>query len=162
MPRVELNYFQKNSSKEIYDLVCQVKKYPEFIEWIEDITVMDYSIDSGGVEIFKAKVNVLYKGISKNFSTNVQCNPTTKTVSTNLVHGPFKTLKNEWRITNASNGCRVQFEAEFELNNKLLGMLVQSGMRPFSQKILKEFKHEAKRRYTLKNQSCAIRQPILK
>jgi ribosome-associated toxin RatA of RatAB toxin-antitoxin module len=112
---------------EIYRLVVDVEKYPEFLPWCERVEVL--SRDDQGPT---ARLHLAYSGIRHAFTTkNVQTPD--ESVHIALVDGPFSLLDGLWRFVplplplRASAGgadnnvaCKIEFEMRYEFSNVVL------------------------------------------
>lgn len=104
---------------EIYSLVNDIKKYPEFIPWCEST-----NIQVNGENMLIATINAAKGPIRQSFTSknNLVLN---KSIDMELVAGPFKTLVGYWRfipqlIEPDLEYCRIEFELKFEFSNRLL------------------------------------------
>ncbi len=106
---------------EIYQLVIDVERYPEFLPWCERVEVL--SRDAQGPT---ARLHLAYSGIRHAFTTkNVQV--ADESVHISLVDGPFSLLDGKWRFValplpaapaSAGNAaCKIEFELRYEFSN---------------------------------------------
>ncbi|NLS14102.1 ubiquinone-binding protein [Vibrio sp. SM6] len=103
------------SADQMFDLVNDVAKYPEFLPGCSGARVMDSS-ETGMV----ASVDVAKAGISKTFTTNNELIPG-QAIIMNLVDGPFKTLRGGWFFTALDErACKVELKLEFEFSSKMI------------------------------------------
>jgi len=109
---------------EIYRLVTDVEKYPEFLPWCERVDVLGR--DEQGPT---ARLHLAYAGIRHAFTTrNVQV--ADESVHLMLVDGPFSLLDGMWRfvplpLPAASGGvdsvaCKIEFGLRYEFSNAVL------------------------------------------
>ncbi len=108
---------------EIYQLVTEVEKYPEFLPWCERVEVR--SRDDQGPT---ARLHLAYSGIRHAFTTrNVQVPD--ESVHISLVDGPFSLLDGLWRFVplalpsgpgTESAACKIEFELRYQFSNALL------------------------------------------
>jgi ribosome-associated toxin RatA of RatAB toxin-antitoxin module len=109
---------------EIYRLVTDVEKYPEFLPWCERVDVLGR--DEQGPT---ARLHLAYAGIRHAFTTrNVQV--ADESVHLMLVDGPFSLLDGMWRfvplpLPAASGGvdsvaCKIEFGLRYEFSNAIL------------------------------------------
>ena len=82
------------------------------------------------------------------FSTDVEANPDTRTINVELVHGPFRRLKNRWKLEEVSGaGTRIEFFIDYEFRNPVLALLARANTDLAVNRIMKAFQDEADRRY---------------
>ena len=110
------------SPAEMYALVTQVDKYPEFLPWCDHAQVL--ATDADGVT---AEVGIAFSGIRQTFTTRNTHVPDQK-VGMKLVKGPFSQLEGEWRFLPVGNGseraCRVELTLHYGFDNVALAALV--------------------------------------
>jgi len=113
--RVSLPY----SQQEMFDLVAQVDRYPEFLPWCI------------GARILCRENNVLYadliigwKILREKFTSKVVLNDL-NAVHFEYMNGPLKYLHGDWRFTpEANGGTRVEFDVDFEFKSRTLSMVM--------------------------------------
>jgi len=109
---------------EIYRLVIDVARYPEFLPWCDRVEVL--SRDEQGPT---ARLHLAYSGIRHAFTTrNVQV--ADESVHIKLVDGPFSLLDGLWRFVPLplpaapgdvdSVACKIEFELRYEFSNPVL------------------------------------------
>ena len=105
------------SADQMFDLVADVKRYPEFLPWV---TAMRVRQDGPGETL--ADMIVGFKGLRETFTSRVRKErPTTITVD--YIEGPLKFLRNEWRFRPEPGGCAVEFTVDFAFKNRVFEML---------------------------------------
>jgi coenzyme Q-binding protein COQ10 len=117
MPRHHDSRILPYSAEQIYAMVTDIEKYPEFLPWIIALRVKSDS-DTEAL----ADMIVGFKGLRESFSCRVlKTRPTLVKVS--YIDGPMKHLDNEWRFEDVDGGCRVDFMVDFAFKNKMFEML---------------------------------------
>ncbi len=103
----------------LYRLVNEVESYPQFIDGCVGSEVFERSETE-----LRARLDLAKAGVKLSFTTHNTMQPNEHIVL-NLVDGPFKAFKGEWRFTRLQeNACKVEFELQFELSNALLSAAV--------------------------------------
>lgn len=134
----------KYSSDQMFNLVADIKSYPDFIPWCTAVSVIS-SIENknDGYNVLVANMNVSFKFFKESFSSKVTFYPLLRRINVEYVNGPFKFLTNTWCFTDSNNGCIVDFNVEFEFRSKimqrLIGVVFQEAMR----RIVKSFEQRA-------------------
>lgn len=148
MPQLTEQVLILHRADDLYDLVRDVRRYPEFIKWISDMRVRnEETID----EIYRCvgEARVGFKGFDERFSTHVTANPETKEIDVRLERGPFRRLINRWRFqTVEPTRTRVHFFIDYEFNNPLLSLLARTNTGLAVDRIISAFRAEADRRYS--------------
>src|SRR3954463_4919486 len=110
------------SAEEMFALVTDVARYPEFLPWCDKASVL--SADDHGMN---AEIGIAFGGIHQTFRTRNEHVPG-REVSIKLVDGPFSQLDGHWRFTPIGDGtqraCRVELELHYGFDNAALGALV--------------------------------------
>ncbi|MFM6991165.1 MAG: type II toxin-antitoxin system RatA family toxin [Rhodoferax sp.] len=110
------------SPEEMYALVTDVARYPEFLPWCDRAAVL--SQDDAGVT---AEVGIAFSGIRQSFTTRNTHTPPNE-VKMALVQGPFSNLDGQWTFLPVGDGseraCKVQLSLRYGFDNAVLGRLV--------------------------------------
>ncbi len=117
-----------HSAAQMYDLVADVKRYPEFLPWVSAIRVRQ----DGETEML-ADMVVGFKALRETFSSRVLKVPKTSIV-VDYLDGPMKHLHNNWKFENLPNGgSTVDFTVDFSFRNRvfeaLAGQFFDSALR---------------------------------
>jgi coenzyme Q-binding protein COQ10 len=115
--------------RQMFDLVADVEKYPQFLPLCEALTIRKRE-RAGDKEILIADMTVGYKAIRETFTSRVVLDPSRLAVDAGNVadhpSGPFRSLENHWRFAEATGGCDVEFSIRYEFKSALMQMLVGS------------------------------------
>lgn len=110
------------SAPEMYALVTDVARYPEFLPWCSHSKVL--SQDETGMT---AEVGIAFKGVRQGFTTRNTHVPG-RQVQLRLVDGPFSRLEGEWNFTPVGEGeqraCRVELSLRYGFSSALLAAVV--------------------------------------
>ncbi len=114
MQVVERSAIVTFTTAQMFALVNDVARYPEFLPWCTASRVDELS---GTQRLAAIKVA---RGLLKaEFTTRNELTPDTR-ILMRLVEGPFKHLTGEWRFDAiGERGSRVHFRMEFEFKNRL-------------------------------------------
>lgn len=107
------------SAAQMFGLVDDIERYPEFLPWCSGTAV---TLRSPATTC--ATINISYRGIRQQFSTeNHKRFPDRMTMQ--LVEGPFRALDGEWRFTPLDEqACRIDFQLHYEFSSILLEKLL--------------------------------------
>ncbi|WP_331374152.1 type II toxin-antitoxin system RatA family toxin [Sinorhizobium chiapasense] len=126
MPHFETNHVVKHSADQMFDLVADVERYPQFLPLCEALSVRSRKERDGKV-LLLADMTVGYKAIRETFTTQVLLNKAERKIDVNYIDGPFKYLDNEWRFEPTSEKLSiVHFYIDYEFKSRLLGALMGS------------------------------------
>ena len=111
------------SAQEMFSLVIDVARYPEFLPWCDRSAVL--SREEHGM---KAEIGIAFGGIHQTFRTRNEHVPG-RQVTMKLVEGPFSKLDGQWKFIPLGSGgdqraCKVELELHYGFENAALGALV--------------------------------------
>jgi ribosome-associated toxin RatA of RatAB toxin-antitoxin module len=114
MQVVERSSLTTYSAVQMFALVNDVARYPEFLPWCIGARVQRVS----GDEII-AELKVARGILRTEFATRNTLRQDAQ-IHMRLLHGPFRDLTGDWRFDAiGSRGSRVGFRVEFEFKNRL-------------------------------------------
>ena len=118
--------------RQMFDLVADVERYPEFLPLCEGLTVVSRARE-GEVDVLTADMTAGYKAIRETFRSRVRLDLARMGVTAAGVPGsmgPFSRLENRWQLrelpSGSDGGCEVDFFIAYELRSAMLQMLVGS------------------------------------
>ena len=110
------------TARQMYDLVADVERYPEFLPWCAALRVVDRKENA-----LVADMVVAYSVFRERFRSKVKLDPRAMRIEAQYVDGPFRNLENRWRFTDKPDGGSViDFEIAFEFRNFLLQATAQA------------------------------------
>ncbi len=123
---------------QMYALVADVERYPEFVPLCERLVVHDRTPTPAG-DVLTATMAVGYKAISEQFRCRVTLEPAIPRVSVQHLEGPFRHLENRWLFHSLEDGraCEIDFHIAYEFRSfmlqALMGGLFQQAFEQFAQ-----------------------------
>ena len=119
MHSVERSVLVPHSASQMFDLVADVEKYPQFMPWCGGASVS--SRDKNGMQ---ASITISLAGIKQTFTTrNTHQYPSC--IELELVDGPFSALKGRWEfIPLTEDACKVLFTLNYAFSNRALETIV--------------------------------------
>ena len=104
--------------EQMFDLVADVRRYPEFLPWVSAIRVK-----SNSEAEMVADMIVGFKGLRETFTSRVR-KERPGHIHVEYIDGPLQHLSNDWRFRgDGAGGCLVDFAVDFAFKNKLFEML---------------------------------------
>lgn len=126
MPQFETRRPASHTADEMFALVADVEKYPEFLPLCEALTVRSRK-ERDGKTLLVADMSVGYKAIRETFTTQVFLKPEERVIEVKYIDGPFKYLSNIWRFEDTGDGrSDVVFFIDYEFKSRILGALMGS------------------------------------
>lgn len=106
------------SPEQMFDLVADVRRYPEFLPWCVGARV----ISSTETELL-ADLTIGFKMFRETFRSRVTLERPDH-VHVTYETGPFRYLNNHWRFRSLPQGCEVEFFVDFEFRSRILQMAI--------------------------------------
>ena len=100
--------------EQLFDLVADVGKYPQFLPWCAGARVRSRSEGE-----LVADLTIGFGPFRENFTSRVVLDRP-RQVRVRYENGPFRYLKNQWTFSPDPKGCRVDFFVDFEFRSRLL------------------------------------------
>jgi ribosome-associated toxin RatA of RatAB toxin-antitoxin module len=133
------------TAKQMFDLVNDVGRYPEFLPWCAGARVEDRS-DTERV----ASVKVARGMLRTEFTTRNTLKRDVQ-ILMHLIDGPFRDLIGEWRFDAiGERGSRVSFRVEFEFKNRLTAAALGGAFESVCSTIVDAFVLRAQKIYAQK------------
>ena len=111
------------SAHEMFQLVIDVARYPEFLPWCS----LGRVIEQHDERSMSAEVGMAFKSIRQSFVTRNTFVPD-RQLRMDLVSGPFSALHGVWNFEPVGDGseraCRVSLALDYDFSNRALAMLV--------------------------------------
>jgi coenzyme Q-binding protein COQ10 len=126
MPSFRSSRITPYSPEQMFALVADVERYPEFVPLCEDLRIIRRHTDEQGREVLLAAMSVGYKAIRETFTSRVTLDPAHRAILVEYVDGPFKRLENRWEFKPAPGGCSVEFFISYEFRSMALSLLMGS------------------------------------
>lgn len=104
---------------QIFDLVADVKRYPEFLPWC-----VGARIRSSNGELIVADLMIGYKLVRERFTSKVALDRNDGRIAVEYADGPFKYLDNHWIFRDHPEGCLVDFHVDFEFRSAMLQKII--------------------------------------
>jgi coenzyme Q-binding protein COQ10 len=125
MPQFSTKRHVQHSASDMFELVADVERYPQFVPLCRSLRVRKRSDDSEGREVIVADMTVAYKLIYETFTSRVTLDRPKLEILVEYLEGPFRKMNNRWRFHPAGrNGCDVEFFISYEFRSRTLGLLM--------------------------------------
>ncbi len=128
MPTHSEKRFLPYSPEQIFDLVVDIERYPEFLPWC-----VGARIRSRAENEVVADLMIGIKIIRERYTSRVKYERPGRIDVNYERDGPFRHLTNRWILTAVEGGCEVDFFLDFEFKSRILqrliGLLFQEAVR---------------------------------
>lgn len=118
LPRISETRTLQWSAEQMFDLVADVKRYPEFLPW-----VVATRIRSDGETVMVADMLVGFNALREKFTSKV-FKDRPRMIDVDYLDGPMRELDNKWVFRpNPDGGCTIDFTVDFAFRNAIFEAL---------------------------------------
>ena len=142
MPRHHEDRFMPYTAGQIYELVADVARYPEFLPWNSAARIRSRAPCAGG-EVIEADLVISFKVFRERFGSRVTLLPDQGRIETEYLDGPFRHLKSVWTFADAPGGARVVFDVDFEFRNAVLAGVIGLVFNEAMKRVVAAFERRA-------------------
>jgi coenzyme Q-binding protein COQ10 len=147
MPRHNVVRILPYAPFDLWEMVGDVDRYPEFVPWVTSMRTWNQRADGEAAEVLDAEATVGFKFLREKFATRVRRDRNEMTVAVSLLHGPFRRLNNRWRFEPHAMGTKVTFEIDFAFKSPLLDAMLAANFDRAVSKLMGCFEARAGRLY---------------
>jgi coenzyme Q-binding protein COQ10 len=133
--------------RQLFDLVGDVERYPEFVPWVTRLHAFNRRSDGEGVVRLDAEAQVGFSVVHERFTTTVRLDEPALAIDVGLIAGPFRRLANRWRFKDHPRGAELSFEIDFEFKSRLLERLLAANFHRAVNRLVGCFEDRAKALY---------------
>jgi coenzyme Q-binding protein COQ10 len=108
----------RHSPDQLFDLVADVHRYPEFLPWCVGARVLTRTETD-----LTADLTIGFRMFRESFRSRVALDRP-GLVRVTYENGPFRYLNNTWRFTPVAGGTEVDFFVDFEFRSALLQAVI--------------------------------------
>lgn len=124
MPHFRTTRRVRHSAADMFALVADAEKYPEFVPLCRALRIRRREDKGEGVETLIADMTVGYKAIRETFTTRATFDRPKLEILVEYVDGPFRRLVNLWNFRDLERGSEVAFFIDYEFRSRALGLLM--------------------------------------
>ena len=127
MPQFSTTRTVRHAAANMFDLVADVERYPEFVPLCRSLKVRKRIAEPEGVEILIADMTVAYKLVREAFVSRVTLDRPNLQILVEYLEGPFSRLENRWSFhPTGERTCTAEFFIGYEFRSRMLGLLMGS------------------------------------
>src|ERR1700694_3409628 len=125
MPQLSTTRRVRHAAAEMFDLVADVERYPEFVPLCRALKVRKRIEEPEGVEVLVADMTISSKLVRESFTSRVTLDRPNLQILVEYLAGPFSRLENRWSFEPKSDtDSDVGFYFCYEFNSGRSGMLL--------------------------------------
>lgn len=142
MPFHTEQQFSPYTPRQLFDLVADIEKYPEFLPWCRAARIIER-----GENEFLGELVISFAHITENYISRVVLTPpqpgSAGTIDVTMVKGPFEHLMNHWKFTPTQDGTRIDFSLDFKFRSRIMEKLIGSLFSKATAKMVTAFQKRA-------------------
>ena len=132
-----------HSPQQMFDLVSDVEKYPEFLPWCVATRIRAREQHDNG-ETITADMVIGYKMFRERFTSKVVLDRPGMRIDVAYSEGPFKYLNNHWLFEPHGDGqCLIDFFVDFEFRSRLMQKAIGAVFNEAVQRMISSFEKRA-------------------
>jgi coenzyme Q-binding protein COQ10 len=136
MPKMRETILSNSSTNELFSLVLDIEKYPDFLPWCSAAKIVSQENN-----ILIADLVISFKGYTETFRSKVTFIENEK-IKVNFIKGPFTHLFNLWQfeeIDDAPHKSKLTFEIDFAFKSRILETIVGLFFKQAADKLIIAF-----------------------
>jgi coenzyme Q-binding protein COQ10 len=105
--------------EQLFALVADVERYPEFLPWCVGARIRERETN-----LVVADLVIGFRMFRERFTSRVGLDPPRR-IDVSYAEGPFRYLNNHWAFVPEPGGCRVDFFVDFEFKSRVLQKVIE-------------------------------------
>jgi coenzyme Q-binding protein COQ10 len=126
---------------QMFDLVADIERYPEFLPWCRSARVLERKDNE-----LLGELVISFSHLSESYVSRVVLDRP-QAISVSMVRGPFEYLTNRWRFTAVEGGTQIDFFLDFKFRSRLLEKLIGGLFAKATNRMVQAFKERAEQLY---------------
>ncbi len=148
MPQFSTRRRAQHNASDMFDLVADIERSPEFVPMCSDMRVHSRTDKGGGIIVLVATMTVAYKMIHQSFTSRATLDKPNLKILVEYLDGPFRRMQNRWAFhAVGEHVCDVEFFIEYEFRSRTLAMLVGTVFDTVFRRMAAAFEKRADRVY---------------
>jgi coenzyme Q-binding protein COQ10 len=105
--------------EQLFGLVADVERYPEFLPWCLAARIRERRPDLILVDMI-----IGFRMFRERFTSRAEFDPPSR-IDVTYAEGPFRRLNNHWVFERVQGGCRIDFYVDFEFKSRLMQRVIE-------------------------------------
>ena len=134
MPTILRTALVEHTATAMFELVCDIEAYPEFLPWCSGAAVQERS------ETYQLASVTINQVINQSRFSTRNTLETNQSITMNLVDGPFKHLSGTWKFKPLGDAaCKVMLDIDFEFSNAMVAKMISPAFNKVCDKLVDAF-----------------------
>ena len=135
-----------HTPEQMFDLVADIGKYPDFLPWCVATRIRERGLEDGA-DMQVADMVIGFKMFRAKFSTKVLCQRPGR-IDVTYFDGPFKYLNNHWIFESSiDGGCMIDFYVDFEFKSRIFQAAIGAVFNEAVKRMIHSFEKRADELY---------------
>lgn len=148
MPEFSTTRRVRHNASDMFDLVADVERYPEFLPLCKSMRLRSRKEEAEGVVVIVADMTVAYKLVQETFRSRATLDRANLRILVEYLEGPFSRMENRWEFHQIRDHlCDVNFFITYEFKSRMLGMLMGAMFETAFRRFATAFEQRADRIY---------------
>ncbi len=130
------------SPGQLFDLVADIERYPEFLPWCVAARVRKREGD-----LIVADLVIGFKMFRERFTSRVRLDRPGQRIDVAYEEGPFRYLNNHWVFEDHPQGCAIDFYVDFEFHSRILQKVIETLFGEAVRRMVSAFEARARALY---------------
>ena len=105
--------------EQLFALVADIERYPEFLPWCLAARIKERRAD-----LIVADLIIGFRIFRERFTSRVALDAPRR-IDVTYAQGPFRRLNNHWVFERVQGGCRIDFYVDFEFKSRLMQKMIE-------------------------------------
>jgi len=105
--------------EQLFALVADIERYPEFLPWCLAARIKERRAD-----LIVADLIIGFRIFRERFTSRVALDGPRR-IDVTYAEGPFRRLSNHWVFEQAPGGCRIDFYVDFEFKSRVMQKVIE-------------------------------------
>jgi coenzyme Q-binding protein COQ10 len=137
------------TQEQLFDLVADIERYPEFLPWCLGARIRERQ-----PHLVVADLIIGFKMFRERFTSRVELDPPRR-INVTYAEGPFRYLNNHWIFEKVPEGCRIDFFVDFEFKSRLMQKVIEVLFGEAVRRMVSAFEGRARDLYGVRRKSRA-------
>ena len=134
-------------TRQLFDLVADIERYPEFLPWCRAARIIERLQDG-----FLGELVISFPPLTERYTSRVTLSPPARpgdpaVIEVTMVKGPFEHLTNSWRFLPQDGGTRIEFFIDFRFKSRLLEKMIGPVFNKAAGRMVNAFQSRAEALY---------------
>jgi len=134
------------TAEQMYAVVADIERYPEFLPWCGKVVVRKREAE-GQVELVTAEMRIAFHALHERYVSLVRLDRGARTIEARHVEGPFQRLDTRWRFVPHGTGSEVHFLIDFAFKSVWLSAVAGVAFGFVAARMAESFVQRAHRLY---------------